>query len=212
MFKSLLPNTYPATERAIDERLDAVCGLDFPNADLFNPDLCPAHLLGYLAWALSVDEWDDAWAESIKRNVCRMAMEVHRHKGTKHAIVQALASLDAAVDMVEWFEQGGAPYTASLVAYAGNNLDAGGNTLLTPALQEKLWRVVNAAKNARTHIDFSVGVGAVTKLFACAVVNTHVITRDSAVQTADYPVLAQLSAALFYAPSLSVERCYVACV
>ncbi len=31
---------------------------------------CPVNLLPYLAWALSVDRWDEKWPEATKRSVC----------------------------------------------------------------------------------------------------------------------------------------------
>lgn len=47
----------------------------------------------YLAWALSVDEWDHTWSEDRKRDACRLAREIHQHKGTPYGVKQALAAL-----------------------------------------------------------------------------------------------------------------------
>lgn len=51
-------------------------------AQVWSPDTCPAPLLGYLAWSLSVDVWDDAWPEAKKREACRKAVMLHRLKTT----------------------------------------------------------------------------------------------------------------------------------
>ncbi len=59
---------------------------------LWDPDACPVTLLPWLAWALSVDEWDPSWPEDRKREVIRSAFAVHRVKGTLAAIRQALTA------------------------------------------------------------------------------------------------------------------------
>lgn len=52
--------------------------------ELWNPDTCPANLLPWLAWAFSVDRWDEKWPEATKRAVIRDAHFIHCHKGTTH--------------------------------------------------------------------------------------------------------------------------------
>jgi phage tail P2-like protein len=59
---------------------------------LINPLTCPINLLPYLAWALSVDEWDDAWMDDVKRQVVFDSVTVHRQKGTKASVLRALAA------------------------------------------------------------------------------------------------------------------------
>lgn len=58
--------------------------------ELWNPDTCPANLLPWLAWAFSVDRWDEKWPEATKRAVIRDAYFIHCHKGTIGATVPAL--------------------------------------------------------------------------------------------------------------------------
>lgn len=58
---------------------------------LWNADTCPHALLPYLAWALSVDEWDPTWSEGVKRAAIKDALYIHQHKGTLSAIQRALA-------------------------------------------------------------------------------------------------------------------------
>ena len=60
---------------------------------LWNADTCPAALLPYLAWALSVDEWDHGWSVEKKREVIKAAREIHQRKGTPLSIRRALASV-----------------------------------------------------------------------------------------------------------------------
>lgn len=54
---------------------------------------CPVRLLPWLAWALSVDEWDETWSETIKRRVIAEAITLHRQKGTVAAVRRAIAAL-----------------------------------------------------------------------------------------------------------------------
>lgn len=76
-----------AAEGAIRARLDAV---PIPLATLWNPDTCPAPLLPWLAWALSVDQWSDLWPEAVQRDVVRQSYEIHRVKGTVYSIRHVL--------------------------------------------------------------------------------------------------------------------------
>jgi hypothetical protein len=60
-------------------------------ASVWSPADCPVHILPYLAWALSVDLWDDAWPETLKREACRRALELHRLKTTVAGIKEHVA-------------------------------------------------------------------------------------------------------------------------
>ena len=52
---------------------------------------CPAALLPWLAWGLSVDDWDSSWPEPVKRAVIAASADVHRHKGSVWSIRRMLA-------------------------------------------------------------------------------------------------------------------------
>ena len=60
-------------------------------ASLGDSQRCPVDLLPWLAWAMSVDEWQDDWPEARKRAAVRAAVELHRKKGTPWAVLRALA-------------------------------------------------------------------------------------------------------------------------
>jgi phage tail P2-like protein len=62
-------------------RIEAV-PVEAPIRSLWNPATISAELLPWLAWALSVDVWDDAWPEEKKRHVVATALLRHRKKGT----------------------------------------------------------------------------------------------------------------------------------
>lgn len=88
---SLLPYNATAAELALEETGRRV--IDLPVlAGFLDPETCPEALLPWLAWSLSVDEWDDQWPVDRKRAVTAASIDVHRHKGTVWAIRRALAA------------------------------------------------------------------------------------------------------------------------
>ncbi|UZE02160.1 phage tail protein I [Pseudomonas mediterranea] len=100
--KSLLPLNSTQLERAIEAAIDETT--EVPLRTLYNPDTCPAHLLYQLAWAWSVDRWDEAWPEEVKRSVIRASFFVHAHKGTIGALRRVVEPFGYLIEVVEWFE------------------------------------------------------------------------------------------------------------
>ncbi len=91
---TLLPPASTAFERAVEQTAAArINALNPPIKSLWNPDTCPEAVLPFLAWALSVDEWDDMWSPEKKRASIREARYIHQHKGTRGALRRALAAL-----------------------------------------------------------------------------------------------------------------------
>lgn len=112
--KSLLPLNSTQLERAIEVATDETT--EVPLRTLYNPDTCPAHLLYQLAWAWSVDRWDDTWPEEVKRSVIRSSFYVHAHKGTIGALRRVVEPFGYLIEVVEWFqtEPVGVPGTFAL--------------------------------------------------------------------------------------------------
>ncbi len=112
--KSLLPLNSTQLERAIEAAIDETT--EIPLRTLYNPDTCPAHLLYQLAWAWSVDRWDEAWPEAVKRSVIRSSFYVHAHKGTIGALRRVVEPFGYLIEVVEWFqtEPKGVPGTFAL--------------------------------------------------------------------------------------------------
>lgn len=112
---SLLPPNASPLERA----LEAVAGARIEAVEverlraLWTPADCPAPLLPWLAWALSVDEWDADWSEATQRAVIAASVEVHRRKGTLGAVRRALAATGYRTQISEWWQQlpVGVPHT-----------------------------------------------------------------------------------------------------
>lgn len=87
---TLLPNNATGGELAIEQATARVGSVPIGIRPLWNPDTCPADLLPWLAWSLSVDNWDPSWSEGVKRAVIRQSVGVHKRKGTKGAVIEAL--------------------------------------------------------------------------------------------------------------------------
>lgn len=87
---TLLPPTATGIEVAIERAIERIGEIPVPNADLWNPMTCPAAMLPWLAWALSVDDWNTEWTESEKREAIAASIFIHRHKGTVVAVASAL--------------------------------------------------------------------------------------------------------------------------
>ncbi|MFV0576050.1 MAG: phage tail protein I [Vibrio sp.] len=85
---SLLPSNATAFEKA----LEIVTRSDMSSCirDLWNIDKCPEEFLYVLAITLDVDEWDENWSETAKRQTLRDAYYVHSKKGTPESIRRVL--------------------------------------------------------------------------------------------------------------------------
>jgi phage tail P2-like protein len=100
---TLPPNT-TALERAIAVACAKIVDIPVPIRDLWNPDRCRVDLLPFLAWACSVDRWDDTWPESIKRGSIKAAYYIHKHKGTIAAVRRVVESMGYLSKIVEWWQ------------------------------------------------------------------------------------------------------------
>lgn len=99
---SILPPNATQIERAIEAALRPEIDLSVITT-LWDPDRCPERLLPWLAWALSVDFWDDTWPVGTRRQVIRESVMINRRKGTIGAVKRALAA--AGYPDAEIFEQ-----------------------------------------------------------------------------------------------------------
>lgn len=134
-----------------------------PLRALWDPMTCPAELLPYLAWALSVDRWDFDWPEATKRNVIASSFYVHQHKGTISALHRVVEPLGFLIELREWWQENGEPGTFRLVVGVQ---DHG----ITEEMYLELERLIEDAKPASRHLigldislstqgDFYVGAG-----------------------------------------------------
>lgn len=90
--EQLLPVNATPAEVAIEAATARIADVPLPIRDLLVPDACPEPVLPWLAWSLSVDEWFSSWPVDRRRAVVASSAEVHRRKGTRFAVVQAIAA------------------------------------------------------------------------------------------------------------------------
>ncbi|MAY75219.1 MAG: phage tail protein I [Phycisphaerae bacterium] len=126
-----------------------------PIAKLMNPDTCPAHLLGWLAWAFSVDVWEATWSEATKREVINRSIAIHRIKGTAGAVRRALGTIGFRTDISEWFEHGGTPHTFRIDAF-GDDIFAAGFQI-SAELVDMVTLLIENVKPVRAHFTLRIG-------------------------------------------------------
>ncbi|MEE1883345.1 phage tail protein I [Pseudomonas soli] len=142
---SLLPHNSTPLERAVE-----AAGADetvILLRRLYNPDTCPAHLLYQLAWAWSVDRWDEKWPEAVKRSVIRSSFYVHSRKGTIGALRRVVEPLGYLIEVKEWWQAvpEGVPGTFALQVGV---LDQG----ITEEMYDELVRLIDGAKPVSRHL------------------------------------------------------------
>ncbi|MDF2792531.1 MAG: phage tail protein [Pseudomonas orientalis] len=147
MSKSLLPTGSTPLERAATEAMAEAMALRVPLRDLWSPDRCPLPLLPYLAWALSVDRWDQAWPEKTKRSVIKASFFVHKRKGTINAVRRVVEPLGYLIEVLEWWQTVpmGTPGTFALKVGV---LDTG----ITEEMYQELERLIDDAKPVTRHL------------------------------------------------------------
>lgn len=93
MTMHLLPPSATDTEIAVSLASARIDTLDAPARLMWDPETVPAAFLPWLAWSLSVDDWDPTWPENVQRMFIAASVDIHRAKGTKRAIQRALDSI-----------------------------------------------------------------------------------------------------------------------
>ncbi|WP_085630720.1 phage tail protein I [Pseudomonas sp. R16(2017)] len=137
--RSLLPLNSTPLERGIEATFAETTLI--PLRALYNPDNCPVHLLPHLAWAWSVDRWDPAWPEPVKRAAIKASFYIHKHKGTIGALRRVVEPLGYLIEVLEWWQTApeGVPGTFALKVGV---LDTG----ITEEMYQELERLIDDAK------------------------------------------------------------------
>ncbi|KZN53437.1 phage tail protein I [Pseudoalteromonas luteoviolacea] len=151
---------------------------------LWNPFLCPAELLPWLAWSVSVDEWDEAWSEVLKRQVIADAFSVHQVKGTPYALQKALDSLNIKTEIKEWWQGGNVEElprgTVQVWALINSNLDEQQQGLLTPQMLKRVHRIIESVQRGSIHIDVKLGLAFEERVGAVGVTAPAIVQRFDA--------------------------------
>lgn len=159
----LLPPNATPLERAAEMlsalRLDAI---DTPFRDLWSAQDCPEALLPWLAWALSIDQWDASWPLAVRRQRVALAIEVQRGKGTIRSVELVIASLGGRAVMREWFETEppGEPHTFTVtVGLSGADGAAPDEAMVNAVIAE-----IQATKPLRSHFEFVLAVNSAARI------------------------------------------------
>lgn len=154
----LLPPNATEQECALAETVSRIGDVPVVVREMWNPDTCPANLLPWMAWAFSVDDWNDGWTEAQKRGAIKTSVNVHAHKGTIGAVKTALGSLGYDLTLTEWFQKTpvGDPYTFTATV----SVDQTG--IPSNAVYESIVSVANSTKNLRSHLT-GVNVQGITR-------------------------------------------------
>lgn len=114
MNNNMLPPSASGFMRSTEKVTERLTDIPVDLRKLWNPDECPADLLPYLAWALSVDRWDKNWSEQTKRQVIKASWLVHRQKGTVSALRRVVEPFGFLISIIEWWQSGETPGTFRL--------------------------------------------------------------------------------------------------
>ena len=168
-FQSLLPCNGSELEQSLERATSFIPRKPVPEyvAKHWDPSTCPESLLPWLAWSLSVDEWDEDWSVETKRALIQESVSIHKHKGTVGAVKRALSSLGLQLEFFEWFEEvddvflaphhSGKHNTFTFIAWANETPYTSQQVVLSQSLYDSIHRVTNHTKPQRAHFNFLVG-------------------------------------------------------
>lgn len=170
-YNALLPPSATAVERSLLNVLGPAVDLGNDIRALWNPATIPAPFLPWLAFPMSVDEWDDAWSDDQKRAVIAASAEVHRRKGTIGAVRRAVQALGySGIEIIEGVAA--RHHDATLIRNGAEiyghrsgwalfrvRVDLGNDKGWMAADAVAMRRVIEAAKNTRSWL-YSVGIKA----------------------------------------------------
>ncbi|MCP2231794.1 phage tail protein I [Erwinia aphidicola] len=145
MSDRLLPVGSSQLEVAAAEACARLQQLPVPLRTLWNPQTCPLPLLPYLAWAWSVDRWDQEWPEETRRAVVAASQFIHRRKGTISAIRRVVEPLGYVINVHEWWQTSEPPGTFRLdIGVLESGIDE--------AMFNEMERLIGDAKPVSRHL------------------------------------------------------------
>ncbi|EPY4939104.1 phage tail protein I [Klebsiella pneumoniae] len=133
-------------EQRAAEACAVISDLSVPLRDLWNPWRCPVKFLPYLAWAFSVDRWEETWSETVKRQAVSDAFWIHQRKGTVAAVRRVIETLGYSMTLQEWWEVADPAGTFRL------EIDLNDIGITEPMIKE-LERIIGDAKPVSRHLS-----------------------------------------------------------
>lgn len=171
MNNSLMANGSSLLEQRAASACASISDLSVPLRDLWNPWKCPVKFLPYLAWAFSVDRWEETWSETEKRLAVSDAFWIHQRKGTVAAVRRVIETLGYSMTLQEWWKVADPAGTFRLEIDLN---DIG----ITESMIKELERIIGDAKPVSRHISqltLSLSVTALASI-GTAFIDSEVIT------------------------------------
>lgn len=182
--ESILPPNATGLERALElvaaSRID---GIASPLRSLWDPATIPSRLLPWLAFALSIDEWDPTWPIAVRRARVAAAIDVQRRKGTLSAVRSVIAALGGQARIVEWWQTTpkGDPYTFTVELA----LPSDGTAPPRASLVNSVTAEIERTKPLRSRFNLVLAVNAVASVGLRAVARPATFARLSVRAGAD---------------------------
>lgn len=146
MNNSLMASGSSVLEQRAAAACSSISDLSVPLRDLWNPWKCPVKFLPYLAWAFSVDRWEETWSETEKRQAISDAFWIHQRKGTVAAVRRVIETLGYSMTIQEWWKVADPAGTFRLEIDLN---DIG----ITETKIKELERIISDAKPVSRHIS-----------------------------------------------------------
>jgi phage tail P2-like protein len=108
-------------------------------------DMLPEAVLDILAYDFKVDWYNYNYSIETKRELIKTSLAVHKHMGTKGAMISAVSTMYPYALVEEWFEYGGEPYYFRVI------LDEISQN--TQILYDELLRSIEIYKACRAHLE-----------------------------------------------------------
>lgn len=130
-----------AVSKVLEQRADEIQSI------LIYPNLSNAQegVLDILAKDFKVDWYNYDYSVEVKRNLILSSFNVHRHLGTRKAVLEGVQSVYPGALIEEWFEYGGDPYCFRILVNVVNPL--------IEIVDDDFSRAVDLYKSFRSHLD-----------------------------------------------------------
>lgn len=108
-----------------------------------NLDIQSDQVLSQLAWQFTIDNWKETLEREVKIKLIKEAYWAHSKKGTKKIIEENLKNLNYPIQLSEWYEFDGKPFTFKITTEANTSI----------YWLENLLEIINKYKNCRSILE-----------------------------------------------------------
>lgn len=185
---SLLPPNATRLERALEAGSARIGDVDAPLATLADPATIAASALPWLAYGLSVDFWDSAWSEAMKRRTVAESIAQHKIKGTRASVEHVLARIDALATVIEAQDAPGrlAPHTFEIDLPLVTAPGLAGGARAQAAIVDDIITQVVAVKPLREHLTVVQSLALTGGIAIQGAARLTAYTRDDAALLIDH--------------------------